>query len=531
MSRTGLFLACCAVALCLHSPFVRGDSTIAELLSEAEEIARSLESERPALLNKLAALYAKREETAKATALWDEAVELAAARLPPDERADESTRFLLAEIAESRARAGDISGALKSIDSTGERYYAYTLFLVVEALVDRTDFNAALEMCDRFANPKQRADALQSVASGQADAEDWDGAFQTVALIKRMTEQDGKASSEIVQAREAALYNIVKAQCEHGKIQDALQCAERLTVLKSKALQEIARSQAKAGDMLAAKQALENASREAETREMKTDYSIAWARADVGDTAGALEIAEELEGIQKGELLLLIASVQHDQGEKAAASKTFESGMAILRAADANDRMYSIGFFASKEAAIGQLDRAVEIAELSSDNSYALQLVVDEAVKKNEIEHALRIADAISAPYHHAVALQRIGVAQGDKGEDTLMHALESAMEVPIGGGTDVIILSKVGRDLRQANLNAAATDAFAHARLRAEKYAQDEKDDYVCQMLERVSRTQAAAGDVDGALDAARSQNSQARKAHSLVGVAAGLVEGPPEP
>jgi tetratricopeptide (TPR) repeat protein len=218
--------------------------------------------------------------------------------------------------------------------------------------------------------------------------------------------------------RNDALDNIAKEQAKRGKMKEArrtLQGDVRDTV-RVRTLLDIAKIQAERGDKPGAMETCREVLRLAERlNDVNCFWRLAETQAAVGDISGALKtISKFLRGTDKAYMLLLISIAAMKTGERSAAAKSFEEGLAVAKTGELESK--NLEYVAGKLAQAGDCDRAINIAEVirnASTKALALRKIVFELLKQHDIPRALKIADSIKdQSYDRALALAAVGATQ-----------------------------------------------------------------------------------------------------------------------
>jgi tetratricopeptide (TPR) repeat protein len=531
---------------------------VGTILKEAEETAEMLRTDRTAILFDLAVAQAKHGDRQESKRLMKRTIKLSMEVRSTDEETKAREDLFLKRVSFAQAELGDSAGALKTaqlISKTG--YVAWAQSDIAWSQAQAGDFKGALATCDRI-NPEAgsfKADALHKVAWAEAEAGQFDASFQTVKLIEAVLAKDDdtrgteKGSDKVPgtfltfddtrktnrSLRNDALDIIAKEQAKRGKMKEArstLQGDVRETV-RVRTLLDIAKIQAERGDKPGAMETCREVLRLAERlNDVNCFWRLAETQAAVGDISGALKtITKFPKDTDKAYMLLLISIAAMKTGERSAAAKSFEEGLAVAKTGELESK--NLEYVANKLAQARDCDRAINIADVirsASTKSLALRKIVFEVLKQHDIPRALKIADSIKdQSYDRALALGAVGATQAKAklpaAAQTLERALEAAKLIEIGGGTDVIALYELGLTQVQAGYVDVAAKTFDEARRRALQY---KEATYAAALFQDIARAQAGGGDPRGALACARSQSSQLFKALSLAGVIQGLIEGP---
>lgn len=512
------------------------------VLREAgREIDNLKDSQKPDFLYGLALAQARHGDRAGAAKSLASAVELVKDDVPEDEESRTIASMSLGGLAKAQAEVGDLAGALRTVDLLPSETNSHVLSEISSVQAEAGDFQGALATARRIGTRDEFARSMASyalveIARYQAERGDFAAAFQTVETIRSMIPKTPAEFEPAIANRNFALMAIADVQARRGRSNDALKTLDGVSDPRVKVLDlcEVALVQAKRGDERVAAATLHRALAIAERLddEFRTwgIRKTATIQADVGDIDAALgAIPKVMKAPEKGLLLLHVSAAQAKSGEREAAAKSFRDGMALLKTADLSEYGSAVEAAAVRHARTGDFWRAIEIVDAMREyRASVLRSISAEAARQGKTAEALRIAESIADdPYFRADAFREIAIVQAKTEKSaaraTFAQAFDAAKGIAIGAGSDVLSLSALGEAQAKAGFGDEAARSFEEARARAAKYPDKS---YGAGLVQDVSRTQAAVGDAERALAAARAQRSPIVKARALLGVAEGLVK-----
>jgi tetratricopeptide (TPR) repeat protein len=493
---------------------------------------------------------------------------------------------LLREIATAQAKAGDIDGAIQTASGIKDDWCSRLAFENLDAVFGQVQ--NALKITDQIRDDRAKAYALLAIVKSQADVGHLDIAARAAAGIPhsrmRKTEWKTEAMAMIARVRsrtiasaQAKTGDIVNAirtvkQAPFGRESDAeysslvvqligvndLKGAVRLITemrdesARDSAWQEIARAQAKAGEVRAALQTVTNCIRDA-SRKAQALSAIAMTQATAGDKTGAREIfgkaLQAAASVQppddKSESFGEIAVAQAEAGDIAGALATTH---AIGHEAIERQTLHAI---AEIRAKMGDIPGAIETAGLipyaslrdaslvtialtqyqtgdmhgAMDTIAGIQLNDLKAAGLSQIAQAqakagdrVGVAKTVEQTFRVIASIQpdsvrgntimcsvgpiaRTQVRSGDR--DGALRTLEQALQVAAAIPPTVVqkawTLDMIGSAQRFAGDRAGAIQTFQQAREAAALLASSLRSNGA--VLRSISMGQAKAGDIQGAL------------------------------
>ena len=343
----------------------------------------------------------------------------------------------LVHLAEVQAQAGvGVNETLQSALMLANRHKAerkvsaLTSIAKVQVIADdlvgaRKVLKSALKTAERIEPATSQAYDLKDIANTQAQAGDVPGASETfrIALTaaERIKDADKKAKavSDIVRTnlrtgdiagalsnaeglksihvREIALRTIAAGLARNGDLFGTPGTLLRLRMAVERVgddsstvfnLLYVARAQARAGDLSAARKTFQTALKSAdqiEDAQWKDSEiaRIADARAKVGDLPGALATSELLKNnLKKNNAFLKIADIQAKAGDLIGASETFQRAL-----------------------------EAAERVESPYSRAYYLRQIAGAVVMVGDLSGALAVVERLQRPYTRAMALAEISRA------------------------------------------------------------------------------------------------------------------------
>jgi hypothetical protein len=166
---------------------------------------------------------------------------------------DRSDRDLaLREVAVCRARKGDVKGAVAALAAVAAEM-SFLADEVITALAEAGNGADAKRLAEWYGRPS----AMQALAEGRAKAGDIAGAQATLQAMQKANSEAGRFGHDWELKLRNAMAAIASAQAKAGQIAAAITTLEQIAVedryTRERVLVDIARAQAAAGDVLAAK--------------------------------------------------------------------------------------------------------------------------------------------------------------------------------------------------------------------------------------------------------------------------------------
>ena len=455
-------------------------------------------------------------------------------------------RDFASSLATSRARAGDLDGALERVDKI--RFIPYrqgTLTGIARIIHQRGDPTKARKLLADFADRLLRGDF--------PDDDDPTLRFLSPQVVevahKRMVIE--------------SLRDIARAQSEMGDPQAALDtCRNALKLIeqieapqRAVNFRDIAVDQARAKDVAAALQTAEKISDPSSKDE--AIGLISQAQAETGDWQGALRSVERITGGGYSAVMALMtiahAQVQNGQFEQARATaqlakatKSFDRQQAEsvdddvagwivqaqLRTGDlpgANETLQSIKNPRFKSLAVGSIARwqgskgdlkgaLATLLAVDPPTDDTLRALAEMKAMSGDSAGALQNAKQISDPTRRMMAYFEIASAQAKAGDmATAAKSLDAALKASRGlqpyqnpsqfYGHAAIIHAKMGEYNRAVERALAVGPEFRP------------------RFLTEIAKMRTKAGDVAGAVEMAKQLGSSADQVNALIGVAEGLM------
>jgi tetratricopeptide (TPR) repeat protein len=266
-------------------------------------------------------------------------------------------------IAEAQAKAGDIPGAFKTVDSIHDTAHKnWALGRIADVQTSAGDITSALKTIDLNPQLSNKSGTLGEIAERQVKAGDIAGALRTASLIP-----EGSTSP-----KEHVYSSIAEAQITAGDTGSALKTVEIMhdEQLRSYRLSDIVKTQAKKGDIVSAQQTVGRIVIGKYTTGSKCDAQIAIAEAQAteGDIVGARKTlaaaqmtADGLEGYEKDSQEVSIAGAQASAGDILGAFKTADS------VHDGRYKNWALERIAKAQARAGDTTSALKTADLTQD--------------------------------------------------------------------------------------------------------------------------------------------------------------------
>ena len=316
----------------------------------------------------------------------------------------------LVSIVKAQAKAGDITGALKTADLIPE---------------DKASIEHG-----------EKCEAQVAIAEAQVKAGDIAGAQKTLAAAQQNADSMTKDYHYYHSAERA----IAGVQVKAGDIAGAQKTADFIQdpLYKSFVLEDIAHAQAKAGDIAGAQKTAGLVPEK--DRIVRAVAAIAQGQAEAGDITGALKTADSIQDeLFNGVALSSIAAVQAKAGDIVGGLKTAGS---IQYAGCKSDALVAIAKAQAKAGDIvGALKTAgsIQDADRKSDALVAIaeakMTARDIAGALNTLEAAQKAAVFISVDWVKARVGKEIAEAQAKAGDIT--SAQKTAYLIPVGNFAD----------------------------------------------------------------------------------------------
>jgi tetratricopeptide (TPR) repeat protein len=363
----------------------------------------------------------------------------------------------------AQARIGDIEGARRTAEFVPENIKYSTFSEIAAAMIAEGETGKALSICEMY---KQKYDeisfCLWRVGAAQIKRGERAKAKQT---LTRAFQAANKEPVDSISRNVFVLGLIIQAQVEAGGIPEAFQNASALKtdLEKSDVLALIARTLAESGDSTAANSAIQQAILIIENSKEKYG-SVPIPTGDGNDK-------------WKKQRLGRIASTQAEIGDVKGALQTFE----MIR--DDPEELFWLWGIAQAQAKAGDIDGAFhtyKIYKTAHDHSLDYLILMDIAAAQ------AKAGDMATTKKTYQLARQAIGVTE------------ESQLTFP---------LRKVP--------GIRAIYSFINKQHCCNGFA-----------LREIARSQARAGDPDGAFNWATKQISSEMKASALLGVAEGILD-----
>jgi hypothetical protein len=350
---------------------------------------------------------------------------------------------------------------------------------VADGVTSRSILADALAAAHQIDDGKLKAQALDLVATAQAQSGDITGAKQTAGSIVVDTSGDSAVADIETGFKNDAYAAIAGGQAETGDVDGARATAAGIQDSEAKELayQYIAQALARKGDISGAKSFAEQASG---PHQIQADVTIAGAEAADGNIDDAIAIAKAMDdSYQRVQALSLIAQAQAKAGYVTAARHTIE--LAMTAAPDVEDCFARATYSAIATAMVqaGDLDGANNLRKF--DGWIISQIAIAQA-DMGDIAGARATIPQISDPYGLACANASLALA------------------------------------LCRARNGPDAREAFGAARSAATSISESTDAAEACG---RIASVQAKYGDSSAAADWARSQQDQFVEVSALISVA----------
>ncbi|HSG73103.1 MAG TPA: hypothetical protein VLA12_22000, partial [Planctomycetaceae bacterium] len=510
-------------------------TSVIRLFRESERAVFQLENEpdssRILVIFELAELYRKFGNPVKANAEIQRALALLRSSPQITGSEDFDAEWFLISVAKLQSQIDDRAGAIatvQSIEDASRRFYALWEISTIHAESGDLE-NARLFL--ELIPPEEgywRAQIFTTMAETQAKSGDFAAALETVNQIDKLPKNNADDHALILTEKWLALRAIAIASADRGSFQQALDLTETIenVDLKIGTICDVAKIHAGKLDRATALRTLERALPIAEKPPSLAKLElIARLRAEFGDPEGCIQISTKyLRGVPAGCTNLLASIAYQINGNQRKSLTTYQTGLKLIREGETEEYSYALTDISVEAVRANQLDRAIEIADTIGDDlmrSHARRMLVPELLEVNDLENAVRVAESIeNSPYDSAEAFRTIAVKQAridpSKAKQTFETALDHAKAIEIGGGTDVIAVYELGRAQGKAGFRDDASVTFELARKRAMSYAEDS---YVAQLFQAIAEAQTESGDTQGALLSAQGQTSPMIKVRSLFG------------
>jgi len=464
-------------------------------------------------------------------------------------------RMVLHGVATLQAQAGQVTDAIENSLRLHSRYErAMTLGWIAVEQAETGQAQAALLTVDLMPEEEtwQRNATRQMIAMALSEQRDFVGANRVLESIPGDVEEAVKILSsnepgelsqqehavvDPVLAKITGLIVVAQNQAEAGDLRAALQTAHsiRLERFCDIALQRVARIAADSDDLTVATEAIDGI-RDQERREVSLVRVVA-ALARLGRVKEASRIVETIQDpTQSVEVIVEMAAAHAARGSAQLARSLFERASDLIgtdeeaknaassRIADACVRS---GQLQLAEQFAGEINHSVLLSEAFQSIASANSRMGKTADTRRLFERSRRTADTVADPPAKCARLQELAVAQYEAGDrqgglTSIRAAAEAARQIEIGGGTDVILLTKTATTQFSIGDREGAANTFQSARAAAARYPDGT---YVAQLLQDVSAAQADVGEIEAALQAARGQKSALIRSSMLLGVANGIL------
>lgn len=457
---------------------------------------------------------------------------------------------LVAEPSTRELAASSLSDAIAEVTSAPLQAELLAEMAVTQNEHDRAQtFEAALNLT-ASADEDKRWEVLASIALAQYDVGIPEAATTFAAARRAIRESEpdpeyyedelwrlGTLQDEVgdgVGARDSFADTLQAPVSQPEVITDVVLLDGRW--LRSVALAGVAVVQAKAGDTGGARQTIESASQAAaelggEMRELAL-RAIAEAQAEVGDFAAALETAgvlilvdedeadegedeeseeDELGGGEDWSLIVKVALKLGEAGDRDHAREVLRS--VANKAATALGREQGINHseviteLACAQARIGDLKGALETADLDDIGEAAGPVeaaIAKVQARSGDTDSALQTARNIRRSRWQGEALRTIGMELAVQGDDSTAKEVfaEAAHVAKLDDPGRICVAALIEISKAQSRIDVAAAHlTLTEAREIAQRIQRSEDE---AQALSAITQTQAALGDIDGALETA---------------------------
>lgn len=506
-------VTCLFTTLPSHRVLPQGDADtraeVRRLLKEATELALQIDSplDRAVVFARIGSASWRAGDNVTAAESFDKALKIVDAL--PQESPDQDRRDTYrAGIAGTRAQAGDILGAQQTLSLiTSDSEKISTLSDIAIAQARAKQFTDAVHTASAIQDPDFRDQNFEWIANLQAEAGDAQGAAQLAHNIKSAQYRakalariaalngDGGRTEEARIGIQEALGAAEHAEANggrHGRSSHAACASEEAEQPRDAALERIAVTQARIGDIAGALETI-NRMHDKTGRE-DTLATIAEHQARIGDLAGArASIAAISRDGCKEAALGRVAMGQFEAGSLSAALLTVngmkdpEQKASILTSL--GEQVVKQGAFDSAMEILGRARGAARQIAEDSDRAFMLESISRIQAKAGSRDEAAKtLAEAVPAA---------IAAHEWAKREQAWTGALPDLIE----------------QQAEMGDLDGAWA-ALAHL---------DESDRI--HVVQNAARAQSRTGDVQGALTWAARQVSARDKALALVGVAEGVL------
>jgi tetratricopeptide (TPR) repeat protein len=378
-----------------------------EILKQACACAAASGEPGYGLLLEIAVAQAKAGDSAAAINTLDRCLD--DARHIKDRR---DRRWFLARLAEVRAEAGDVAGALRTvrdIDLADTNAYAQSLVALAQAKAGQ--IKAAMETADAIDPKEHRAFARAFIAIAQAEVGDFDAGIRTAKSLDTLASSNEPNRKLILADRDFALKEIAVAQAKAGRMKESAATVGMIgnAAVATRASSEIAALRGEKSPDATPRESKEAgpyqkavALREIAVAQAKTDPAKAAATfQEALQAAAAIAIGGGTDVIAIRE----VARAQAKTGDIVAAAKTFQQ---------------------ARQAAMRYKDESY-IAHL-------LQGIASDQAEGGDAAGVLAWARALTSPIQRGNAL--LGVASGmlrrAKASGAILHKRQQG--VPPGG-------------------------------------------------------------------------------------------------
>jgi RNA polymerase sigma factor (sigma-70 family) len=379
------------------------DPRVQSALRDAEVDALTLDDpfNRAVALGRIAVLHARAGQRDAARRTLRKALHAEARDVGQDRAQHRDNRLWI--IAEYQAEAGDVKGALKTIEGVSEINQTAALRHVALAQARRGDITGALATVGTMQPVRDvdpfRDEALRHIAILQADAGDIKGALRTAEGLDGMADKalalaaivrgqvkagDRRGAAALVEqilkimpvtgiARDFGITAYIEAQAALGKDDEAHKAVKEINdpQWRDGACWRLAGTQAARGEVAAARaSASAIADPQLKGEALKTIVS---ALLQAGDLPAAVKAAGEIdEDGGRCYALIEVAKAQATAGQKAAAARTLDAALKLAdQLVDAarvrGVREAALAHYAGARAATGDTDGALAWAANQTD--------------------------------------------------------------------------------------------------------------------------------------------------------------------
>ena len=523
-----------------------------------------------AVLRQAAALIPQTEEydaarTLATIVLWqaragDAEAALANTLRIKDESERESARYFAAS---GLARAGQADLARQLAREAEEDRHDMSLTSVAESLVERGDFEAAVETALEISDPTPRATSLCSIAFAQVKAGKKEEALATLGRVEKL------ALELAGDDRRQALQCFAYGQMEAGRLDEALKTVQLFEsdFIRAGVLRDLGAALAEQGRREEAGVVFDRAVQAARAGAEETWWEltsagslrgIPGALVRAGYTKKSMEVVQLLEpgrGQAEGLAQVVVAlaaqgNVEQAQQVAAMIEARFGQGAPLgdyppgsygarnipywvhLTHYDSISPWRAVAEGWARKAAFDQALEIAERIEYPEERVRALRTIAEEQGKTGEAEgaqrtlrSALQFVRTQGRGYEWLVMMTDVALEQAKHGDAagasaTFSEALEfsSALQGKDGSGMDRSDYLSVVADKQ------AQSGDWRGARQTAALFRDDQRTSRT--MIQGLCQLQAKAGDVSAALAWAEQEKEPLAKAAALLGVAEGILE-----